>query len=46
MKIIDNILLSDNVIENFYNQYRHKEFKSWLISILPEIEDCKNFCST
>ena len=40
LKVLDEILLSDNVVESFYNNYQKPEFKNWLISILPEIEDC------
>ena len=42
LKILDNILLSDNVVESFYKHYENAEFKNWLLSILPEVEDCKN----
>ena len=37
---LDKILLGDNVVETFYKNYSQKDFKNWLISILPEIEDC------
>ena len=37
---LDKILLSDNVVENFYKNYSQTEFKNWIISTLPEIEDC------
>lgn len=39
---LTNILLSENVVENFYKEYKNPEFKAWLFSVLPEIEDCKN----
>ena len=39
---LNNILLSENVVENFHNNYNDKTFKFWLNSILPEIENCKN----
>lgn len=42
LKLLDDILLSDNVVENFYKGYERQEFKNWLVSILPEIEHCKN----
>jgi len=42
IKLLDKILLSENVVDNFYKEYSKPEFKSWLVSILPEIEDCKN----
>ena len=38
---LDEILLSNNVVENFYNNYQNLEFRNWLISLLPEIEDCR-----
>lgn len=41
-KVLDEILLSDNVVEKFYEEYEKPEFKSWLLSVMPEIEDCKN----
>ena len=37
---LDEILLSNNVVENFYINYSQPEFRNWIISILPEIEDC------
>ena len=39
---LDEILLSDSVVEDFYSNYQQPEFKNWIVSILPEIEDCKN----
>lgn len=42
IELLDKILLSDNVKDEFYKNYNNKEFKTWLLSILPEIEDCKN----
>lgn len=39
---LDEVLLSDNVVERFHNSYQQLEFKNWIISILPEIEDCIN----
>jgi UTP:GlnB (protein PII) uridylyltransferase len=41
LKLLDEILLSDNVVKNFYDNYKNLEFKQWLNSILPEIEDCR-----
>lgn len=43
-KILENTLLSKNVRERFYKEYSNIEFKNWLLSILPEVEDAKN-CS-
>lgn len=39
-EILDKILLSEKAGEEFYKNYKNPEFKNWLISILPEIEDC------
>lgn len=41
-EILDKILLSDNVVDEFYKNYNNPEFKKWLLGILPEIEDCRN----
>lgn len=40
--LLDKILLSDDVIKNFYDNYNNAEFNGWLNSILPEVENCKN----
>lgn len=40
--LLDKILLSDDVIKNFYDNYNNAEFNSWLNSVLPEVENCKN----
>lgn len=37
---LDEILLSDNVVENFHNSY-NGEFKEWLNTILPEVQLCE-----
>ena len=42
LKTLDKILLSDNVVKEFYNNYNNLEFKNYLLKVLPEIEDCKN----
>ena len=42
LNVLNDILLSDNVVENFYRNYNNEEFKEWLLNILPEVEDCKN----
>ena len=40
---LDEILLSNNVVENFYNEWQNiTEFKNWINKVLPEIELCKN----
>lgn len=42
IKLFNNILLSNNVVENFYNEYNNNaEFKSWLGKLIPEIEKCE-----
>lgn len=38
---LDYILSSKNVKENFYSEYKNKNFRVWLDSILPEIENAK-----
>jgi len=42
IKILDNILLSENVKENFYLNYNNVEFYKWLNGFLPEVEKCRN----
>lgn len=39
--VLDNILLSDDVVNTFFENYKQSEFKNWLLSLLPEIEDCE-----
>jgi len=40
---LDSILLSTNAVEKFNEEYSNNiEFKNWLLSILPQVEDCKN----
>ena len=39
--ILDDILLSNDVLKSFYDNY-HGEFKDWLLNIIPEVEDCYN----
>ena len=41
LKTLDKILLSKNVVEDFYKEYKKVEFKTWLLGILPEIEQCE-----
>lgn len=39
---LDEILLSNNVVENFYNEYNNnKDFKTWLYKEIPEINLCE-----
>ena len=40
-KVLDKILLSDNVVDEFYKSYNIPEFKDWLCSIMPEITKCE-----
>ena len=42
LKTLDKILLGNNVVEDFYTEYNNLEFRQWLTSVMPEIEDCKN----
>lgn len=43
IKMLDGILLSKNVKDEFYNIYnKNIEFKNWLDGILPEVEMCIN----
>ena len=40
--LLDNILLSDYVVDEFKSEYNNNlEFRLWLLGILPEIEDCE-----
>lgn len=41
LKLLDEILLSDDVVNKFNESYSNAEFKNWLISQLPEIENCR-----
>lgn len=41
IKLLESILLSENVVDTFYNNYKD-DFKVWLDTILPEIELCIN----
>lgn len=41
LQTLDDILMSDNVVEKFFVYYSKPEFKKWLLDILPEIEHCK-----
>ena len=43
LQILDNILLSKNVVKKFYDEYEGNiDFKNWLDEILPEVELSKN----
>ena len=39
--LLDKIVLSNNVVEEFYKYYQKPLFKNWLDGILPEIPRCK-----
>ena len=40
--ILDEILLSSDVVDNFYNAYNNnEEFKEWLDSNIPDIKKCE-----
>lgn len=42
LKKFNDILLSKNVKNNFYDCFNSNDkFKTWLLKILPEIEDCR-----
>lgn len=43
LKKLDEILLSDNVVDNFKNELNNKEFNKYIKSNLPEIFECLNF---
>ena len=40
--ILNTILASENVVEEFYKHYANEDFKQWLLSLLPEVEACRN----
>jgi len=42
IKRLDDILLSDNVVDAVYKEYENADFKNWLIDFLPEIVNCEN----
>lgn len=43
VKKLNKILLSNNVVENFHNEYSNNDdFRNALLSVLPEVEDCAN----
>lgn len=42
IKTLDSILLSNNVVDNFYNTYNNnQEFRTWLDAVIPDIEKCE-----
>lgn len=40
--VLDKILLSNDVVTNFYKCYDNEIFKNKLLAVLPEVESCKN----
>lgn len=40
--LLDRILLSENVVNEFNINYNNLQFKNWLLGLLPEVERCKN----
>lgn len=41
LDMFEEILTSNNVVDNFYNKYQDNDFKSWLNGILPEVDMCE-----
>ncbi|MBQ9795835.1 MAG: HD domain-containing protein [Clostridia bacterium] len=42
LKLINEIILSNNVVERFYNEYNNsQEFRNWLDKEIPEIKLCE-----
>lgn len=41
LELLDYILTSKNVLDEFYKNYANDEFRAWLLSILPEVENCR-----
>ena len=39
-KVLDSILLDGSAVESFYFNYSKKDFRKWILSVLPEIEKC------
>lgn len=42
LKLLDTVLSSENVVEEFYKNYDNPDFKNWILNILPEVEAAKN----
>ena len=40
LELLDKVLLSENVFENFVKEMDNPEFSGWLTSIIPEVVDC------
>ena len=42
LELLDEILLSDNIVEKFYFEYDvNEEFKTWLDTTIPDIRKCE-----
>jgi len=43
LEILDKVILSENVVEDFYNEYKNNvKFKNWLDDVIPEIKKCED----
>lgn len=41
-KVLDDILLSENVTDNFHKQYStNAQFRDWILKVIPEVEACR-----
>ena len=41
-ELLDKLLLSDKVVDNFYNEFNNNpQFKNWINEVLPEVEQCE-----
>ena len=42
LELLDKVLLSDDVVENFYSEYKNNEsFGNWLNTNIPDIKKCE-----
>ena len=42
LELLDKVILSKNVVEEFYNEYKHNDkFRKWLDENIPEIRKCE-----
>jgi hypothetical protein len=41
IQVLDEILLSDDVVKNFFEHYSNTDFREWLLNVLPEVADCE-----
>jgi len=42
LTLLDRILLSENVVNEFNINYNNLQFRNWILEILPEVDRCKN----